>query len=79
VYFTCSQVGTITPETAQQNAIQIKLSPGIAKTLFLCSYVSKWNLLPSDVVVNALNSTVDFKKHWSSKEFRYNYKAKSES
>jgi len=47
-----SQVRTITPwpiSGSQQEAVQIKLLPGIANTLFHCSCVSKWNSLLYDV------------------------------
>ena len=43
---------------------------------FTVRVVSNWNLLPSQVV-NAFKTRLD--KHWSSAEFRYDYKAKSES
>jgi len=47
---------------------------------FTVRVVCKWNSLPSDVVnapsINAFKSRVD--KHWSSREFRYDYKAKFE-
>ena len=41
---------------------------------FTVRVVSKWNSLPSDVV----NAPSRLDKHWSSREFRYDYKAKFE-
>jgi len=55
--------------------------PELRRHCFTVGVVSKWNSLPSDVVnapsINAFKSRLD--KHWSSREFRYDYKAKCDS
>jgi len=83
MYPAYSHVGTTTPEATIKKLFKLNFNSHQELRLhcFTVGVVSKWNSLPSDVVnapsINAFKSRLE--KHWSSREFRYDYKAKFES